>query len=186
MNLFPLWTIGLPIYKRKKKHPRKKTRTFTRKHAKKNLTRKHAKKNRTRNLPRKQELVQENRHENTHSFLLCQFFFSWPLSCRSACFRACFLARFFFLRGRFLAYEFLFPCFRVCFMHESFFAWMLSCTIYFFCVFSLFLVITCHYLAGVKEKLLDDEDHEALMDPSIIKQHSKFIVKLLRSYFGGH
>merc|ERR1711860_426606 len=92
----------------------------------------------------------------------------------------------FFFRGRFLAYEFLFPCFRVCFMHESFFAWMLSCTIYFFCVFSLFLVITCHYLAGVKEKLLDDEDHEALMDPSIIKQHSKFIVKLLRSYFGGH
>ena len=52
VNLFPLWTIGLPIYKRKKKHPRKKTRTFTRKHAKKNLTRKHAKKNRTRNLPR--------------------------------------------------------------------------------------------------------------------------------------
>ena len=40
------------------------------------------------------------------------------------------------MRGRFLAYEFLFACFRVCFMHESFFAWMLSCTIYFFCVFS--------------------------------------------------
>ena len=38
-------------------------------------------------------------------------------------------------------------------------------------------------MAGVKEKLLDDEDHEPLMDPSIIKQHSKFIVKFMRSYF---
>jgi len=110
VNLFPLWTIGLPIYKRKKKHPRKKTRTFTRKHAKKNLTRKHAKKNRTRNLPRKQELVQENRHENTHSFLLFQFFFSWPLSCTSACFRACFLARVLFCVDAFLRTS---SCFRV-------------------------------------------------------------------------
>ena len=31
-------------------------------------------------------------------------------------------------------------------------------------------------MAGVKEKLLDDEDHEALMDP-------KFIVNFMRSYF---
>ena len=38
-------------------------------------------------------------------------------------------------------------------------------------------------MAGVKEKLLDNEDHEPLMDPSIIKQHSKFIVKFMRSYF---
>ena len=106
------------------------------------------------------------------------------------------------MRGRFLVRVRVFV--RV-FLHEFFFAWtlscvrvlvsvfscvfyarVLSCTIYFFCVFSLFLVITCHYLAGVKEKLLDDEDHEALMDPSIIKQHSKFLVNLMRSYFGGH
>ena len=113
----------------------------------------------------------------------------------------------FFFRGHFLVRVRVFV--RV-FLHEFFFAWTLSCVrvlvsvfscvfyarvlfcvdafLYdlFLCVFSLFLVITCHYLAGVKEKLLDDEDHEALMDPSIIKQHSKFLVNLMRSYFGGH
>merc|ERR1711928_207602 len=94
---------------------------------------------------RQTKIVQEIFHANKNSckktgtktrtrFFFSNFFFSWPLFCTSACF----LARVLFLRGRFLAYEFLFPCFRVCFMHESFFAWMLSCTIYFFACFRYF------------------------------------------------
>ena len=70
------------------------------------------------------------------SFLLARVLFcvdAFLYECVFSCVFSCTSS---FLRGRFLAYEFLFACFRVCFMHESFFAWMLSCTIYFFCVFS--------------------------------------------------
>ena len=66
------------------------------------------------------------------SFLLGQFLFfvdAFLYECVFSCVFSCTSS---FLRGRFLAYEFLFACFRVCFMHESFFA----CTTYFFSVFS--------------------------------------------------
>jgi len=171
---------------KEKKTPKKENKNFykktrQKKSYKKTRQKKSYKKSSTQTRTRARK--QARKHALVSSFPIFFFVATFLYECVFSCVFSCTSS---FLRGRFLAYEFLFPCFRVCFMHESFFAWMLSCTIYFFCVFSLFLVITCHYLAGVKEKLLDDEDHEALMDPSIIKQHSKFLVNLMRSYFGGH